>query len=417
MSLKLKLRKLKEDIICRYGLGRKNDLPVRFQLTDLSVEEMKLIEDMASHSAEPLSLEMQGIVSDCKLLRGQFLSAKIDDFIEWYYDNMVKRFEFNLPKEKQKMRNFIEKMAVWYELRYPNYKIDELINRKRTGEIDIDDVMFNSNPYVNDNVDSESDVRYFEWTEFYNVETFIGALSPEERRIFSTPRYQEIVFLSLNSSMAHLHLTPLGIVEIAEDISIYTKGKVDDSELVGLHIKEVLELFNMRNVRLESSNEIEEALTDIENWNQQKEYFLDCVMYRIIERGGSKFGPRRGFLFAQEFKRNINIPMMYGIDTSDTNLRCFINEYLKSGGSVNLICFANYFSSDRCGELEKCELSEVLKESSASKEQKYTKEETDLHQRLVDSLSTQIDPDTLKKEKVKQLRIMRRLEKSRKVKE
>ena len=31
------------------------------------------------------------------------------------------------------------------------------------------------------------------------------------------------------------------------------------------------------------------------------------VMYRIIERGGNRMGPRRGFLFAKEFGRNIDI--------------------------------------------------------------------------------------------------------------
>ena len=38
---------------------------------------------------------------------------------------------------------------------------------------------------------------------------------------------------------------------------------------------------------------------------------LNCVMYRIIERGGNRIGPRRGFLFAKEFGRNIDIPMIF----------------------------------------------------------------------------------------------------------
>ena len=56
-------------------------------------------------------------------------------------------------------------------------------------------------------------------------------------------------------------------------------------------------------------------------------------MYRIIERGGNRFGPRRAFLFAKEFGRNIDVPMMYGVDTSDPGLRYFMNEYLKAGGN------------------------------------------------------------------------------------
>ena len=33
---------------------------------------------------------------------------------------------------------------------------------------------------------------------------------------------------------------------------------------------------------------------------------LNCVMYRIIERGGNRIGPRRAFLYAKEFERNID---------------------------------------------------------------------------------------------------------------
>ena len=54
-----------------------------------------------------------------------YLDDKVDEFIDWYYKNMVKGNytdigEFHKPNE---MRNFIEKMAVWYELRYPDYEI------------------------------------------------------------------------------------------------------------------------------------------------------------------------------------------------------------------------------------------------------------------------------------------------------
>lgn len=32
-------------------------------------------------------------------------------------------------------------------------------------------------------------------------------------------------------------------------------------------------------------------------------------MYRIIERGGNRIGPKRAFLFAKEFGRDIRIPV------------------------------------------------------------------------------------------------------------
>ena len=47
------------------------------------------------------------------------LDTKVDNFIEWYSKNLVKGYytesgEYLKPRE---LRNLIEKMAVWYELR------------------------------------------------------------------------------------------------------------------------------------------------------------------------------------------------------------------------------------------------------------------------------------------------------------
>ncbi len=44
----------------------------------------------------------------------------------------------------------------------------------------------------------------------------------------------------------------------------------------------------------------------------------------------------------------------------------------------------------------------------------YTPEENELHQRFVNALSSQVDHEAVKQEKVKQLRLDRKLEKSRK---
>lgn len=52
-------------------------------------------------------------------------------------------------------------------------------------------------------------------------------------------------------------------------------------------------------------------------------------------------------MFAKEFNLNIDIPMMYGVDESDPYLGNFILEYLKAGGSTNLVCLINYFSKTK----------------------------------------------------------------------
>ena len=84
-------------------------------------------------------------------------------------------------------------------------------------------------------------------------------------------------------------------------------------------------------------------------------------MYRIIERGGNRIGPRRAFLFAKEFNRNIDIPMMYGVDTSDPGLKQFVDEYIKAGGSKDLVCYGNYFSrSSKNEKLETIKVREII---------------------------------------------------------
>lgn len=54
------------------------------------------------------------------------LDDKVDAFLDWYFKNMVqghysKSGEYHKRKE---MKDLIEKMAVWYELRYPDYEVN-----------------------------------------------------------------------------------------------------------------------------------------------------------------------------------------------------------------------------------------------------------------------------------------------------
>ena len=129
-------------------------------------------------------------------------------------------------------------------------------------------------------------------------------------------------------------------------------------------------------------------------------------MYRIIERGGNRIGPRRGFIFAKEFNRNIDIPMQYGIDRSDPGLRDFINEYLKAGGNTSLACYDDYFYNKNKSNINKVKLHDILK---IENNYRYTPEEQQLHQRLVNILNNQIDHDYVNKEEVKRLRLERKM--------
>ncbi len=67
------------------------------------------------------------------------------------------------------------------------------------------------------------------------------------------------------------------------------------------------------------------------------------VLYRIIERGGNRIGPRRGVLFAQDFGLDMNIPVSYGIDWSDPHLYEYLEQF-RSQLNIDTLCPVNYFS-------------------------------------------------------------------------
>lgn len=79
--------------------------------------------------------------------------------------------------------------------------------------------------------------------------------------------------------------------------------------------------------------------------------------------------------------------MMYAIDYSDPDLRLFINEYIKAGGSKDLECLVGYFLKVSKDEpLEKVSIQELILTLPNNTTSFYTEEENELHQRLIHSL-------------------------------
>ena len=59
------------------------------------------------------------------------LENRISEFIKWYTKNMLSKIDSEQKKvEKQKVLDFIDKMAIWYELRYPDFIIENLDIKK-----------------------------------------------------------------------------------------------------------------------------------------------------------------------------------------------------------------------------------------------------------------------------------------------
>lgn len=354
------------------------------------------------------------------------LDSKVDDFIKWHYENIA----YNPSKkpykkecesyESKDLRNLIEKMAVWYELRYDDDTVEEIIDGKKAYN---HFHMFKDNPYIDEvfSFAKEEALKNLNWTEFYNIKVFIKSLSSDERYIFSKPRYPDTVYFDSMKS-AHLHLTKNGYVDMTEGIySLPRKDKNKDIDMTkneghileGMHIKDVLRYINDNKIYLPKGNDIEKVIKEYNDKVYRKEEFLNCVMYRIIERGNTRTGPRRGFIFAKEFDRNIDIPMKYGIDNSDPYLRNFTNEYIKAGGSMDLICYNDsYF-----GRNENNKIAKTIPLREIYKYKHFTDEERAMHQKLIDILNSQVDYDVVKETETKRKRLERKLQKVNKNKQ
>lgn len=287
------------------------------------------------------------------------LNKKVDMFIYWYYKHMVKdRYtdigECWLPIE---MRNFIEKMAVWYELRYPNYEINRLMPGSDQEQSKIDDIMFKYNVYLNETLGIDNDAKDLKWSKFYDFNTFFKSLPCEEAHLLTDPTYPNYVYLGKS---CYLYLDSYGYVQRAECLSEYTNQIMEEDDVEGLHVKDFVSLLNKNNINLDKDSNVMDTIEYIDKRKYQLEKMLDAVMYRIIERGGNRIGPRRGLLFAKEFGRNIDIPMMCGIDTTDPGLENFINEYINAGGNENLVCYKNYFSTIERSGLDTVSISDII---------------------------------------------------------
>ena len=335
------------------------------------------------------------------------LDAKVGHYIEWYVNNRVKTNDKHVEAlYATEMRDFIEKMAVWYEFRYPIYEVNKILHCTGQEDKDINSIMFTNNQTINNFLDRNNTIDSLKWSEFYNFDKFCESLPCEESYFLVKPRFENIIYLDHWDTSVHLHLFKNGIVDYSENVSHYTNSTITDSHLKGLHINVVAKLFKEKYSEFLQNKEIEKAIKNYNDWTTQYEEMLNCVMYRIISRGGNRIGPRRAFLFAKEFGRNIDIPMMYGIDHSDPGLRLFINEYIKAGGSKDLECFDTYFFNFyKDKEIKKISIQELILSESYNAVTFYTPEEDELHQRLVNAIASIYENNNLENQKVKKLTI------------
>ena len=242
-------------------------------------------------------------------------------------------------------------MAVWYELRYPEYEINRLMPGSTQEMKKINSIMFYENNEINKVLNPTNNLIDINWFEFYNFDRFIKSLPADEASFLWEPDLGGLIYLGINGIQTHYHVNKHGIIEEAEQLGLATKYQIRNEDVEGRSLYYFLNTLKQLNIKLPKDNELENKIDYYEINKKAKEEILNCVMYRIIERGGNRIGPRRAFMFAKEFNLDINVPMRYGIDHSDPGLYHFISEYIKAGGTKDLVCISNYFSREKKNKL------------------------------------------------------------------
>ena len=360
-------------------------------------EEGKSAEKILSDILKKEEKQRADEVSNKSCALEELPQKKINDFLNWYATVLPSWNEkIKVEEEVKSMMNFIEKVAVWYELRYPNFTIfgntEGLVNDWANL------AMFEENPYINDLLGEDSVVNDLDWSEFYNTKSFINNLCFKERKYFARPNYGKYILIN----GYHLELSKTGRVLSFDGLDHY---KLKKNEVNGKDVKEVVALLKEKEIISPTGNEIDKEIQIYEGKKERKSKMLDAIMYRIIERGDTySIGARRGLLFAKEFKLDLLIPITYEIALGNDR---YIDVFLRAANrNSELEESIRWLLALFKPEYNEKDVDEMLK----TKEEK--RQEKQLQQRLVNILATKADNDK-DKEDIKVLRIQRKLNKCR----
>lgn len=260
-----------------------------------------------------------------------FRNQKVDNFINWYEKSFLDNDNYYESVKQEiivSLRNFIEKMAVWYELRYTDAEVMSLEGYEKY----LDDVrknnivIFRDNSYLL-NVTSKYDRLYdraigtfldeLKWSKFYNFKTFYSSLSDMEKRYFEKAGYPRSITIDINDKYITLDVNSDGEVYSRESKNcdmFYLNDKFyQQHEFNKMHLKDFIS-FLEGNTDFEISYYgmciLNSIIDNFEKKSYFKEELLNCVMARIMERGRENIGLFRAKLFAEEFDRDINAVLL-----------------------------------------------------------------------------------------------------------
>lgn len=260
-----------------------------------------------------------------------------DTFITWY-QGTIEGTQIRRQEKTKVVEKLINKMAIWFEFKYTKNRIVELIpcyegRKNKDGTAPGEELM--------------------------SIEQFYKALSPEERELLKVPAHQKNVHFDNQGKDYFCVDTEGKIIGVEGDLQSLIpenkRGIINDKRLIGMDLIEANELFKSEGIfitipQTKQERKLDNAeiiMTTLSYQHDLAVYngILDSVMAKIIDNGGPILGPRRGLLFAEEFGRNLNFPMLYAHNQFDSNSMDLVNYFINNSGQSSIPCVSGYFDS------------------------------------------------------------------------
>lgn len=335
------------------------------------------------------------------------IDQQLEDYFKWYQDNILdyQCRDEEKNEELKKLKKLISKFVAWYEIRYPDYELSCMV------PFPYSDDSFPMNEILKEEKQVSDE---FDWATFYDKKVFLKSLSIEEKMlisnkyIFNGARW--LHFKSQNDLLYGIQVKLSKKMNVSYLFNITLNSIEHLSNIKGKNIDEAIQILKEHGYELEKNDR-----SFLEYYNSKKENsckILEAVMYSLMKSGGRYAGPRRALLFAKDFKLNLDIPMSYGIIMDDEDTLYLIDEYLKNGGSEDLTCYVESFRKDKKIMSLKDIIEKFLNdEPSFEIKQELSERKYDLLERLVTSLNTYVASTDMQRQKIKEIRIQRKMRK------
>lgn len=228
-------------------------------------------------------------------------NSKQLEFLKWCKENIPDYKELDIKK-------IIDKIAIWYEFRYPEQFIDTLF-------------------YYNKIINSNKEPNFQElkdlvnWKDLFNYDTFMITLTKNEKEILQDVRFNEIYKLEKDGTVYfNQDGSIINIETLLVNDDFFNFNEILNS-YIGKNVNELVCIL-MEYGRFFDAIDIYDLCILYNNKLLFKVKLLEMVLDKIIKRRGIELG----FLFILEFNLDINLLSNY-ISNNDLS-QMFIHKYL-----------------------------------------------------------------------------------------